>query len=495
MNSIADIFANAPVFAPRRPEAGANDDEPYPVQPRPDAACELEIGSDVEIAHRVAADLRERHGQIVFDEGEFWYFGDTHWMAVDRGSELRIAVHRYDGAAYQTNGERRVVRLSKGRIDSALNEMAALLRQNEFFARAATGINCKSGFIRFDAQGVPTLETHRAEHRARHVLPGSWPVTIDVRRAETSMLARLLGGSFLGESEAGAKVALLGELAGAAALGYSTHLKKPKACILMGERAENGKSQVLDLLRGLLPLSAVASVPPHKFSDEKFIIGLMGKLLNASDELTSAAAIGSDIFKSAVTGEPVGGRDVYRSMVMFRPVALHVYATNDLPSFRGGMDRGVIRRLMVVPFSRVIPEDERIDQIGQRIAREEADLLLDWAVQGATCLIARGRYEEPPLCKTALVNWCLGADPVQAWLDTVRIEEGEYVPRILTREAFAVFRDWAIAEGYRSDTLPAVNNFAQRVIAQRPEVRLIRPGNRSTLVGLALPGSGCLAVA
>jgi phage/plasmid-associated DNA primase len=117
--------------------------------------------------------------------------------------------------------------------------------------------------------------------------------------------------------------------------------------------------------------------------DERHIIGLVGKLLNASDELSSAAAIASETFKAVVTGEPVQGRDVYKSRVEFRPVAQHLFATNNLPVFAGGMDRGVQRRLLVIPFNRMIPTQERVEQIGQRIAEEEADLLLVWAVDGS----------------------------------------------------------------------------------------------------------------
>jgi putative DNA primase/helicase len=48
----------------------------------------------------------------------------------------------------------------------------------------------------------------------------------------------------------------------------------------------------------------------------------------------------------------------------------------------------------VVPFNRSIPKTERIEGIGQRIATEEADLLLAWAVGGARRLVQRGRYPE-----------------------------------------------------------------------------------------------------
>ena len=210
---------------------------------------------------------------------------------------------------------------------------------------------------------------------------------------------------------------MLAEIIGGAALGYGTRLRQPRAAILKGETAENGKSAIFDLARGLLPPSAVCSVTAGRIGDERHIIGLVGKLLNASDELSSAAAIAGDTFKAVVTGEPVQGRDVYKPRVEFRPVAQHLFATNTLPTFAGGMDRGVQRRLLVIPFSRVIPHEERVEAIGRRIAGEEPDLLLAWAVTGAARLIKNRDFGIPASCKAALTDWLYGSDPVLAWLD------------------------------------------------------------------------------
>ncbi len=67
---------------------------------------------------------------------------------------------------------------------------------------------------------------------------------------------------------------------------------QPRAVVLHGKTAENGKSQVLELARGLLPESAICSVPASKMGDERHVIGLVGKLLNASDELSALPTIG-----------------------------------------------------------------------------------------------------------------------------------------------------------------------------------------------------------
>ena len=222
--------------------------------------------------------------------------------------------------------------------------------------------------------------------------------------------------------------------------------------------------------------------------DERHIIGLVGKLLNASDELSSAGAIASETFKAVVTGEPVQGRDVYKSRVEFRPVAQHLFATNSLPAFAGGMDRGVQRRLLVIQFNRVIPAEERVEAIGRRIAEEEANLLLAWAVDGAARLIRHRDFSMPASCKAALNDWLYGADPVLAWLDD-RVEVRPIVadgPKVRTSHAHQQFRAWAEAEGFKRDTLPAINGFVQRIKANVPGIEHRRSADGPFFLGMII---------
>lgn len=451
----------------------------------------LDIGSDVEMAHRVHKDLLDSFGPIVHTEGEFWRFCESHWESIS-GDELRRAVHRYDGAIFQTPAHRLArVQLGKSRVSSVLHECAALCADQKFFETRATGINCASGFISFAGDGSATLEPHDRDHRCRHTLPGRWQEGADGGPPKGSLLTQLLNGVFRGDDDATQKEALLSEVCGSAALGYATKLKQPRAVILFGQTAENGKSQILDLARGLLPPDAACSVPAARMGDERHIIGLVGKLLNATDEL-SAAAIASDTFKSVVTGEPVQGRDVYRSRVEFRPTAQNLFATNNLPPFQGGMDRGVQRRLLVIPFSRTIPAEERIEAIGRRIATEESDLLLAWAVAGASRLIRNRNFSIPDSCKHALDEWLFNADPVLAWLnDCTEVKPiVDHQPAIPTREAYVCFRNWAITEGFKEDKLPAINGFVQRVLANVAGVEKRRTGYTRQFEGLVVRNGG-----
>ena len=451
----------------------------------------LEIGSDVEIAKCVAAALAAKFGKIVYDDGGFYRYTGTHWAQIDEITH-RLVIHAYDGARYWTPADTEcVVQLSKSRINSVINEQRVISARPGMFADIKPGINCASGFITFDNEGNPTQVPHHRDHGQRHILPGHWEPGAVKELPEKSLLHRLLYGVFKGDTDEKLKRRLLSQIAGCAALGYSTRLGRPKCVIFWGQYAENGKSQWLDVYRGLLPASAIASIPATKLGDQSYLVGLAGKLLNATDELRGTGAITSETFKACVTGEIVAARDLYHSAIEFRPRALQLHATNVLPNFEGGFDRGVLRRLLVLVFNRVIPPEERIVDLGKRIAAEEPDLLLAFAVWGASDLIRSGNFIIPPSSQDALTKWSGAADPVLAWArdciepDTVPLP-GTKVFGFKSGYVHGLFRQWALAAGYRPEMIPAVNGFVQRLQAAVPSVQTRHTRGGNVLVGLKI---------
>ena len=103
-----------------------------------------------------------------------------------------------------------------------------------FFDSTHAGINCRDGFIQFDHSGQPTLEPHDRDHRCRHILTRSWQPGAPGAPPPASLLDRLLHGVFQGDSDEQAKIDLIAEICGSAALGYGTKLREPKAIILLG---------------------------------------------------------------------------------------------------------------------------------------------------------------------------------------------------------------------------------------------------------------------
>jgi hypothetical protein len=276
------------------------------------------------------------------------------------------------------------------------------------------------------------------------------------------------------------------------AAGIATRLRRPQAVILYGISAENGKSAILELCRAPLPKTAAVAISPDKFNNDYYAVGLVGAMLNATDELSTARAITSDRFKTAITGGMMPGRSPYGDVVYFQPKAQHVLAANALPNFAGGIDRGVERRLLLLVFNRVLPAVEQIPALVRRIAEEEADLLLAFVVAGASRLRANGAFTVPLSSTVELRQWLNTADPVRAWVSSqvtvMTLNPDEH--RVTTRRAHEQFVEWAKAEGFRGDMLPASNGFTQRVRAHAPGVGTGHKETGNCLIGIRIGPRG-----
>jgi phage/plasmid-associated DNA primase len=218
------------------------------------------------------------------------------------------------------------------------------------------------------------------------------------------------------------------------------------------------------MAEGLLPPEAVSHIAPQYFTDDNKLLALRGAALNTAGELSSAAIAGEK-FKEIVTGDPNQGRFAHSAEVInFRAQALHLYGTNKLPPFKGGFDPGIRRRLAVLEFLRVIPVEERIERIGSRIASEEADILLAWALGAAEHILTKRVYEEPQCSKALVAEWTQ-TDPALAWFEDQRLPPEDAPPsptedvekpqkiRVSSADIYRHFCMWAWAEEGKGPSL------------------------------------------
>jgi putative DNA primase/helicase len=181
----------------------------------------------------------------------------------------------------------------------------------------------------------------------------------------------------------------------------------------------------------------------------------------------------SDVFKRLITGEAVPARDVYRSATDFIPVALHLFSTNKLPSFSGGIDGGVLRRLLPVHFEHELDKREIDPDLVEKIIRDEADLLLDFVLEGACRLIQQRDFTIPASSQELLQKWITEADPVRGWA----VERIEVCPEenfIAMSTLYADFKEWARREGTREDHIPTGKSFGIRLRTAEPRLKFSR---------------------
>jgi phage/plasmid-associated DNA primase len=425
-----------------------------PIPERTPKETDLKSGTDPEIADRVIADFKQK--DMPFAEDEFWKFDGACWAVIPNEAIVK-AILRYNTAWYWPGG---MVRLNKARIASIEYLMQKRCALPDFFAVAPIGANFKDCFLALDSKGEK-LETadHHPLQRQRYVLsvnmPKDTPFSLDELR-ERQYLGALVNGSFPRKEDpyADEKLDVIGEAIGSALFGLGTRMAEPQAIIFQGPSAGNGKSQVLALARGILPPEVVSSVSPDQFDDKNCLVDLAGKQLNTSDELGNAKAISSDKFKNVTTGGQQTTRKIYRPVMQFRPIAQHIFACNELPSFTGGFDRGTHRRLLVIDFNRVIPIDDQIPMLAEKILEHEMELLLRWAIDGAKRLLANGGHFTQPRCAVEAKNeWASSADPVVGWAKDCLVANGlglkdvnGAVPHKTSLEAFMCFEAWCAAE-------------------------------------------------
>jgi putative DNA primase/helicase len=84
--------------------------------------------------------------------------------------------------------------------------------------------------------------------------------------------------------------------------------------------------------------------------------------------------------KRLVGGDPIEANYMHKNPITFMPSHTLIMMTNHLPKVSGD-DPAVWRRILVVPFDVVIPEDERDPDLPRRL-REATDAVLSWAYEG-----------------------------------------------------------------------------------------------------------------
>ena len=101
---------------------------------------------------------------------------------------------------------------------------------------------------------------------------------------------------------------------------------------------------------------------------------------------------------AVITGGVVSAKVIYKEVFNFAPKAIHVYATNALPTFNGGVDAGVERRMLVVPFNLTIPKEDCIADIAKKNIAGEASQLVCASLLAGAHVYKNGQFSIPHNC-------------------------------------------------------------------------------------------------
>ncbi len=183
------------------------------------------------------------------------------------------------------------------------------------------------------------------------------------------------------------------------AVGYSlTGLTREEVFFLMYGAGQNGKSKMLSAIAHALGNYA-HSFDPKLVVQQKYeghptnIASLHGVRFAYSSEIGEGAALDEGRVKAITGGDQMTARFMRKDEFSWIPTHKLWMATNHLPVIKG-TDKGMWRRVLVVPFDVNIPDAQRDNQLEEKLFAEARGILA-WCIDGAVEYLRYGL--QPPV--------------------------------------------------------------------------------------------------
>lgn len=228
------------------------------------------------------------------------------------------------------------------------------------------------------------------------------------------------------------------------AIGYSiTGSTSEKAVFIpLGERGNNGKSTMLNVIRGIVEEYATIlnvdtlMVRQESNSTQADLADLRGKRFVQTSETEETQSLSQGKLKNLTAGQdsPIKARRLYENPVEFKGTH-HIWLdTNKMPHVKDPDDEATLARLFPIPFTKKI---ENPDQEFSIKLQAEAPGILAWMIAGAK-LWYENKLGRPQEILEARNEWKTSQqdadmEHVEVWLEKM---EREYTPSSSQRPYF-----------------------------------------------------------
>lgn len=415
-------------------------------EPMPESDPETLHRGQVKMAYRLAADYAD---QLMHVHGVGWHYWDGVRWAEDQQGRAKRAV---------------LAVLRKALLESfdlgEKNEAKALSRDVER-AESSSGVD---GVLRLAAALEPFAFTV-ADLDADPYLLNTPSGTVDLRTmathtaTPTDRITKITRGAFgapasptwqrfLAEVLPDEEVrGFLARVIGAALLG----LVREEIFTFLTGLGANGKTKLYEAVVHALGDYAVvpeADLLLHRDGAHPTgLMDLMGKRLAVVSESDEGRKLAEATMKRLTGGDRITARRMHKDFVTFTPSHSVLMVTNHLPQVRGD-DPSLWRRIRVVSFEVVIPEERRDTTLGETLALE-ADGILTWAIDGFIDYDKRGKLDEPAAVVKATDTYQQDSDAVGRFIEDAcsTTERDTGLVQSTTGDLYAHWQPWAQNEG------------------------------------------------
>ncbi|MEU7726137.1 phage/plasmid primase, P4 family [Streptomyces sp. NPDC040724] len=277
--------------------------------------------------------------------------------------------------------------------------------------------------------------------------------------------------------------AFVQRLFGYAMLGKQTEHVMP---IFTGTGA-NGKGTIRDAVMAAFGDYAI-EVDPALLMESKherhgaFKMRLRGARLAFCSETEKGRKFAEATMKRLVGGDPIEANYMHKNPITFDPSHTLIMLTNHLPAVSGD-DPAVWRRILVVPFDVVIPEEERDGGLPGRL-KAASSAILAWVYEGWTAYREQG-LNAPEAVRVRTEQYREESDALGGFLKDRTIANSHGVVR--ARELFQAWSDWCRNAGMKPEETGTEVAFANSMKARGFEKKSRNVG--AVWLGLMLTGT------
>jgi putative DNA primase/helicase len=170
------------------------------------------------------------------------------------------------------------------------------------------------------------------------------------------------------------------------AMGYTLSGLTDEQCLfLLYGSGANGKSVFLDVFLALVgeygttTQSKTFTTDRGEISND--IAALAGRRFVCASENSSDSRLDESLIKQLTGGEVISARFLHKEFFTFRPRFKLWWAFNHPPVI-SDMTNSIWRRIKIIPFTEVLPENEWDRSLAQKIKTKELAGVFNWAVEG-----------------------------------------------------------------------------------------------------------------
>ncbi len=214
------------------------------------------------------------------------------------------------------------------------------------------------------------------------------------------------------------------------------------------------------------------------------ILALKSRRLIFCNEVEEGSRLAEARVKELTGGDTLSARPLYKNEdVTFQPSHKLVMIGNHKPEVRG-TDRGIWRRILLIPFDHVIPDEDQDSALLEKL-KNEGSGILNWALAGL-CDFRKYGLCIPTTISSANDAYRTDQDIIGEWLADHCI----VIKNAATNKGalYKVYESWAKSHGH----YPLSQSKLTRQLSERGHGQ---DAGRRNITGLELNGDGSKAVA